>query len=482
MTRKISGWLIATLTFVSIFGTYPPNKHGTIISYAQDNLASPSNAEYNEPEETDKTVSKATPSNAEKEQVYIKQDAEKIDIDDLSNVSILDMAKELDMDSTDDVAVKIPVKVSLEGYSTETSFEIEVIGTMSEDSILSIVPASDFELKSVFKKGIAGHVELEQEEVYQTDLEESGRTTINGTIKLDSMITAGKWDGDFNISVSLVSPELEDIEWEYLQSLDEEELEEELEEIEIATDSNASRIPSNEIENSEALEKEEASAGTSTSGGSGGGTSGGTSSIENTPENEESGENKEESTGEETGENKEDTSSEENSTPEEKEEPSEEDSGTDNKNNTSEESGENSETNTDDTSSEEESSGDNSGTDENESLTGGENSSEEEPSGEDSGTDDKEENTSSGDSGTDESDSLTDDTSSGEESSGEESGTDNKDTSSGETSTPAENKNSSSEDSSTDDKDESSEKENNSNNSSGSTEASHSNASRESED
>lgn len=242
MVRKLSGWLAITLTLVTVFGGYPPNKHGTIISYAQEIVATPSNAVYPN-DDFEEHLEIATPSEIEKdEHVHIKENAEKIDISDLSNVSILDKANELDVDVSDNVAVKIPVRVDLDGYSTETSFEVEVIGTMSEDSVLSIVPDRDFELKSLYKENISGHVELEHEEVYKTDLDENGRTSINGKITLDRMVTAGKWDGDFNISVCLLSPELEDVEWEYMQSIEDDDIEEPEIIPEIATDSNAKPV------------------------------------------------------------------------------------------------------------------------------------------------------------------------------------------------------------------------------------------------
>ena len=201
MIKNVSSWLAITLSLVTVFGGCPPNKHGTIVSYAQDNVATSSNAEYTDEIEKE-PIKIATPSQAEKEEhVHIKENAEKIDISDLSNVSILDKAEELDVKVADNVAVRIPVRVSLDGYSTETQFEVEVIGTMGDDSVLSIVPDPNFELKSLHKKDIAGHVELEQEEIFKADLEENGRTAINGKITLDRMVTAGKWDGNFNISV-----------------------------------------------------------------------------------------------------------------------------------------------------------------------------------------------------------------------------------------------------------------------------------------
>ena len=242
MIKNVSSWLAITLTLVTVFGGCPPNKHGTIVSYAQDNVATSSNAEYTDEIEKE-PIKIATPSQAEKEEhVHIKENAEKIDISDLSNVSILDKAEELDVKVADNVAVRIPVRVSLDGYSTETQFEVEVIGTIGDDSVLSIVPDPNFELKSLHKKDIAGHVELEQEEIFKADLEENGRTAINGKITLDRMVTAGKWDGNFNISVCLLSPELEDVDWEYLQSM------EEIEEPEIATNSNAKPVLDNDKE------------------------------------------------------------------------------------------------------------------------------------------------------------------------------------------------------------------------------------------
>ena len=242
MIKNVSSWLAITLTLVTVFGGCPPNKHGTIVSYAQDNVATSSNAEYTDEIEKE-PIKIATPSQAEKEEhVHIKENAEKIDISDLSNVSILDKAEELDVKVADNVAVRIPVRVSLDGYSTETQFEVEVIGTMGDDSVLSIVPDPNFELKSLHKKDIAGHVELEQEEIFKADLEENGRTAINGKITLDRMVTAGKWDGNFNISVCLLSPELEGVDWEYLQSM------EEIEEPEIATNSNAKPVLDNDKE------------------------------------------------------------------------------------------------------------------------------------------------------------------------------------------------------------------------------------------
>ena len=148
MIKNVSSWLAITLTLVTVFGGCPPNKHGTIVSYAQDNVATSSNAEYTDEIEKE-PIKIATPSQAEKEEnVHIKENAEKIDISDLSNVSILDKAEELDVKVADNVAVRIPVRVSLDGYSTETQFEVEVIGTMGDDSVLSIVPDPNFEFKS----------------------------------------------------------------------------------------------------------------------------------------------------------------------------------------------------------------------------------------------------------------------------------------------------------------------------------------------
>ena len=39
MIKNVSSWLAITLTLVTVFGGCPPNKHGTIVSYAQDNVA-----------------------------------------------------------------------------------------------------------------------------------------------------------------------------------------------------------------------------------------------------------------------------------------------------------------------------------------------------------------------------------------------------------------------------------------------------------
>lgn len=73
MIKNVSSWLAITLTLVTVFGGCPPNKHGTIVSYAQDNVATSSNAEYTDEIEKE-PIKIATPSQAEKEEhVHIKE-------------------------------------------------------------------------------------------------------------------------------------------------------------------------------------------------------------------------------------------------------------------------------------------------------------------------------------------------------------------------------------------------------------------------
>lgn len=206
------------MILTSIFSICPLNKHGTIESYASIdvNLATPSNISINKEDD----VSKATPSNASKNDgVHIKEDADTINIDDISDVSLIDMADAVGQTVNDNIAVRVPAFIQMEGHSTETKFIVEIIGTMDENSILDLTTDTEFKLSAIMKKNINAKITLDKTEVTSADFIDN-KATVEGTITLDRALTAGKWSGDFSISLSLDSPSLQDIEWEYMNQVD----------------------------------------------------------------------------------------------------------------------------------------------------------------------------------------------------------------------------------------------------------------------
>lgn len=206
------------MILTSIFSICPLNKHGTIESYASIdvNLATPSNISINKEDD----VSKATPSNASKNDgVHIKEDADTINIDDISDVSLIDMADAVGQTVNDNIAVRVPAFIQMEGHSTETKFIVEIIGTMDENSILDLTTDTEFKLSAIMKKDINAKITLDKTEVTSADFIDN-KATVEGTITLDRALSAGKWSGDFSISLSLDSPSLQDIEWEYMNQVD----------------------------------------------------------------------------------------------------------------------------------------------------------------------------------------------------------------------------------------------------------------------
>ena len=206
------------MILTSIFSICPLNKHGTIESYASIdvNLATPSNISINKEDD----VSKATPSNASKNDgVHIKEDADTINIDDISDVSLIDMADTVGQTVNDNIAVRVPAFIQMEGHSTETKFIVEIIGTMDENSILDLNTDAEFKLSAIMKKDINAKITLDKTEVTSADFIDN-KATVKGTITLDRALSAGKWSGDFSISLSLDSPSLQDIEWEYMNQVD----------------------------------------------------------------------------------------------------------------------------------------------------------------------------------------------------------------------------------------------------------------------
>lgn len=206
------------MILTSIFSICPLNKHGTIESYASIdvNLATPSNISINKEDD----VSKATPSNASKNDgVHIKEDADTINIDDISDVSLIDMADAVGQTVNDNIAVRVPAFIQMEGHSTETKFIVEIIGTMDENSILDLNTDTEFKLSAIMKKDINAKITLDKTEVTSADFTDN-KATVEGTITLDRALSAGKWSGDFSISLSLESPSLQDIEWEYMNQVD----------------------------------------------------------------------------------------------------------------------------------------------------------------------------------------------------------------------------------------------------------------------
>lgn len=206
------------MILTSIFSICPLNKHGTIESYASIdvNLATPSNISISEEDD----VSKATPSNASKNDgVHIKEDADTINIDDISDVSLIDMADAVGQTVNDNIAVRVPAFIQMEGHSTETKFIVEIIGTMDENSILDLTTDTEFKLSAIMKKDINAKITLDKTEVTSADFIDN-KATVEGTITLDRELSAGKWSGDFSISLSLDSPSLQDIEWEYMNQVD----------------------------------------------------------------------------------------------------------------------------------------------------------------------------------------------------------------------------------------------------------------------
>lgn len=206
------------MILTSIFSICPLNKHGTIESYASIdvNLATPSNISINKEDD----VSKATPSNASKNDgVHIKEDADTINIDDIIDVSLIDMADAVGQTVNDNIAVRVPAFIQMEGHSTETKFIVEIIGTMDENSILDLTTDAEFKLSAIMKKDINAKITLDKTEVTSDDFIDN-KATVEGTITLDRALSAGKWSGDFSISLSLDSPSLQDIEWEYMNQVD----------------------------------------------------------------------------------------------------------------------------------------------------------------------------------------------------------------------------------------------------------------------
>lgn len=174
-------------------------------------------------------ASEATPSNAEKntEQVFIATDSDAIKWDDLDEIVLTNDLIISDAIS-DDIAVQIPASVTLNGDATEASFELTVSGYLDVDTTVWFDTGQGFQLQTSGKEPINGNIELSDCCVTSDDLVD-GQAVLNGTVKLDKNITAGAWEGNIAIAVNMDSPTLETLESETM------------EEVEVATSSNASR-------------------------------------------------------------------------------------------------------------------------------------------------------------------------------------------------------------------------------------------------
>lgn len=204
--RIASGLIVAMLAALILGGIPMIPMNNSIVSYAATasnaDRASPKEEteeddEYNEEDSEDMDLVNDLDENG----VYIATDAEAIDISDLGNVSLYG----IEQDNTEDsIAVKVPAMIKIESYSTSVDFQIEIAGTLNENSVVMVVADETVVLESVYKDPINGVVSQEKDYIESADLE-TGQATINGNITLDKGVSAGKWSGSFNIDVWLDS-------------------------------------------------------------------------------------------------------------------------------------------------------------------------------------------------------------------------------------------------------------------------------------
>lgn len=206
--RIASGLIVAMLAALILGGIPMIPMNNSIVSYAATasnaDRASPKEEteeddEYNEEDSEDMDLVNDLDENG----VYIATDAEAIDISDLGNVSLYGV-EQYSTEMEDSIAVKVPAMIKIESYSTSVDFQIEIAGTLNENSVVMVVADETVVLESVYKDPINGVVSQEKDYIESADLE-TGQATINGNITLDKGVSAGKWSGSFNIDVWLDS-------------------------------------------------------------------------------------------------------------------------------------------------------------------------------------------------------------------------------------------------------------------------------------
>ena len=185
--ERIANGFIAFVFATLILGGMPLiPKESSLISYA----ATASNADRASPEGGNEVK-------LDNNGVYVATDAEAIDINNLTNVSLYG----IEQDNTEDsIAVKVPAMIKMESYETSVDFQIEIAGTLNESSVVMVVADETVTLESVYKDPISGVVSQDRDYIESADLE-TGQATINGNITLDRGVSAGEWKGSFNIEV-----------------------------------------------------------------------------------------------------------------------------------------------------------------------------------------------------------------------------------------------------------------------------------------
>lgn len=185
--ERIANGFIAFVFATLILGGMPLiPKESSLISYA----ATASNADRASPEGGNEVK-------LDNNGVYVATDAEAIDINNLTNVSLYG----IEQDNTEDsIAVKVPAMIKMESYETSVDFQIEIAGTLNESSVVMVVADETVTLESVYKDPISGVVSQDRDYIESADLE-AGLATINGNITLDRGVSAGEWKGSFNIEV-----------------------------------------------------------------------------------------------------------------------------------------------------------------------------------------------------------------------------------------------------------------------------------------
>lgn len=136
--------------------------------------------------------------------VYIDNGAEQIDINSLNDATVYGATETSETTTENNVAVKVPYIVRIDGNGIKTAFEIKVIGTLNETSTLYVYLDESVELTTYLKAPIYGTVTQDKYSINSSDLEVGGGTDIiNADITLEKYITAGEWKGNLGIEVYL---------------------------------------------------------------------------------------------------------------------------------------------------------------------------------------------------------------------------------------------------------------------------------------
>ena len=234
MRERVANGFLALMFATLILGGIPMIPvESSFISYA----ATASNADRASPDGV-------TEGDMSSNGVYVATDAEAIDISHLENISLYGIEQDATVDS---IAVRVPAMIKMDSYSTSVDFQIEIAGSLNENSVVMVMADEAVVLESVYKESINGVVNQDKDYIESTDLE-NGPATINGNITLDRGVSAGEWKGSFNIEVWMEKI-TEKATYSIIKNGSDEK-------IEVATPSNAERVEetTEQISNSTEIE------------------------------------------------------------------------------------------------------------------------------------------------------------------------------------------------------------------------------------